>query len=114
LALLSLEEARKEKRIGKALEAKLTLELPAEQLGVAQRYEPSLKELFNVSQVELVAATGAEARATTTDADGSKCVRCWNYRTDIGVDPRWSTVCGRCASALDEIGFPPLEDEDPA
>jgi isoleucyl-tRNA synthetase len=114
VALLSLEEARKEKRIGKALEAKLILELPAERLTIAQRYEPSLKELFNVSQVELVTATGTEARATTTDADGSKCVRCWNYRTDIGIDPRWSTVCGRCASALDEIGFPPLDDKDPA
>ena len=112
VALLSLEEARKEKRIGKALEAKLILELPAEQLRVAQHYESSLKELFNVSQVELVAATGTEARATTTGADGTKCIRCWNYRTDVGVDPRWRTVCGRCASALDEIGFPPLDDED--
>jgi len=112
-AMRSLEEARQEKRIGKALEAKLTLELPAEQLKVTQRYESSLKELFNVSQVELVAATGTEARAITTDADGSKCTRCWNYRTDVGIDPRWSTVCGRCASALDEIGFPPLSEEVP-
>ena len=114
VALLSLEEARKEKRIGKALEAKLILELPAEQLRVAQHYESSLKELFNVSQVELVAATGTEARATTTGADGTKCIRCWNYRTDVGIDPRWPTVCGRCASALDEIGFPPLDNEDAA
>jgi isoleucyl-tRNA synthetase len=107
----SLEEARQEKRIGKALEAKLTLELPTEQLKVAQRYKSSLKELFNVSQVELVAATDTEVRATTTGADGIKCARCWNYRTDVGVDPRWSAVCGRCASALDEIGFPPITDE---
>ena len=86
---------------------------PAEQLKIAQRYQSSLKELFNVSQVELVAMTGTEARAITTDADGSKCTRCWNYRTDIGADPRWSTVCGRCAGALDEIGFPPLSEEVP-
>jgi isoleucyl-tRNA synthetase len=46
-------------------------------------------------------------------ADGAKCTRCWNYRTDIGVDPRWPTVCGRCAGALDEIGFPPLTEEVP-
>jgi isoleucyl-tRNA synthetase len=113
-AMRSLEEARQEKRIGKALEAKLTLELPAEQLKIAQRYESSLKELFNVSQVKLVTAIGTESRAITTDADGTKCTRCWNYRTDVGIDPRWSTVCGRCASALDEIGFPPLTDEDAA
>jgi isoleucyl-tRNA synthetase len=106
-----LEEARREKRIGKALEAKLTLELPSNLLAVAQRYEPSLKELLNVSQVELTG--GEDIRATTVGADGSKCTRCWNYRTDVGIDPRWSTVCGRCASALDEIGFPPLSEEVP-
>ena len=113
-AMRSLEEARQQKRIGKALEAKLTLELPAEPLKIARRYESSLKELFNVSQVELASTASEEVRATTTDADGAKCTRCWNYRTDIGVDPRWATVCGRCAGALDEIGFPPLDEEDAA
>jgi isoleucyl-tRNA synthetase len=113
-AMRSLEEARQQKRIGKALEAKLTLKLPADAHRIAQQYESSLKELFNVSQVEVAPAAGEEIRATTTDADGAKCTRCWNYRTDIGVDPRWSTVCGRCAGALDEIGFPPLNEEDAA
>jgi isoleucyl-tRNA synthetase len=89
------------------------LELPAEPLNVARRYESSLKELLNVSQVELASSTGDQVRAATTGADGAKCARCWNYRTDIGVDSRWPTVCGRCASALDEIGFPPLSEEDP-
>jgi isoleucyl-tRNA synthetase len=110
VALLSLEEARREKRIGKALEAKLTLELPSNLLAVARRYEPSLKELLNVSQVELT--SGESIRAITAGADGEKCARCWNYRTDIGADQRWPTVCGRCAGALGEIGFPPLNEED--
>ena len=114
VALQSLEEARKDKRIGKALEAKLQLALPAELHNVGRRYESSLKELLNVSQVELITATGTAAVATTLPADGAKCARCWNYRTDIGVDPRWVTVCGRCADALDEIGFPPLSNEDAA
>ncbi|HEY3990507.1 MAG TPA: isoleucine--tRNA ligase [Acidobacteriaceae bacterium] len=111
VALASLEAARKDKRIGKALEAKLTVELPAGTLEVTQRYESSLKELFNVSQVELRKAAGDEMRAITADADGVKCARCWNYRTDVGIDARWPTVCGRCAGALDEIGFPPLNEE---
>jgi isoleucyl-tRNA synthetase len=112
-AMRSLEEARQQKHIGKALEAKLTLELPAEPLKIAQRYEGGLKELLNVSQVKLVGSSGEEIRAITEAADGEKCIRCWNYRTDIGADPRWSTVCGRCAGALDEIGFPPLSEEVP-
>jgi isoleucyl-tRNA synthetase len=112
-AMRSLEEARQQKQIGKALEAKLTLELPAEALAIARRYEFSLKELLNVSQVRLLSASAGEIRAITEAADGAKCTRCWNYRTDIGADPRWPTVCGRCAGALDEIGFPPLNDEVP-
>jgi isoleucyl-tRNA synthetase len=112
-AMRSLEEARQQKHIGKALEAKLTLELPAEPLKIAQRYEGGLKELLNVSQVEVVGSSGEEIRAITEAADGAKCTRCWNYRTDIGADPRWSTVCGRCAGALAEIGFPPLSEEVP-
>jgi isoleucyl-tRNA synthetase len=110
-AMRSLEEARQQKQIGKALEAKLTLELPAEPLAIARRYESSLKELLNVSQVRLLSASAGEIRAITEAADGAKCTRCWNYRTDIGADPRWFTVCGRCAGALDEIGFPPLSEE---
>jgi isoleucyl-tRNA synthetase len=71
-----------------------------------------LKELLNVSQVELT--NGEGIRVTTAAADGTKCARCWHYRTDVGIDPRWSTVCGRCANALDEIGFPPLSEGVPA
>jgi isoleucyl-tRNA synthetase len=113
-ALLSLEGARRDKRIGKALDAKLVLEVSGEELDVAQRYQYSLKELLNVSQVEIVATGFDQIGASTHLADGAKCTRCWNYRTDIGIDPRWPTVCGRCAGALDEIGFPPLSEEVPA
>jgi isoleucyl-tRNA synthetase len=98
-----------------------------------------MKELLNVSQVEIGtvdpqdklyylrnsnhvdAHSHVDGESTVThtvkllidSADGAKCTRCWNYRTDIGVDPRWPTVCGRCAGALDEIGFPPLTEEVP-
>ncbi len=110
-ALLSLEGARRDKRIGKALDAKLILELSGEELEVAQRYQSSLKELLNVSQVEIVSTSTDQIGGSTHPADGEKCARCWNYRTDIGIDLRWPIVCGRCAGALDEIGFPPLNED---
>jgi isoleucyl-tRNA synthetase len=111
VALKSLEAARKDGRIGKALEAKMHLELPPTQLAVAERYHSCLKELFNVSQVELARSHKGETVAETLPADGVKCERCWNYRTDVGKDTRWATVCERCAIALDAIGFPPLDEE---
>ena len=108
----SLEAARKDGRIGKALEAKMRLELAPDAFSVAKKYESCLKELFNVSQVELAQpprATAGEVIAETLPADGTKCERCWNYSTHVGEDPRWLMVCDRCAIALDAIGFSPLE-----
>jgi len=110
VALKSLEIARKAGRIGKPLEAKIRLSLPQAQFAVAENYHSCLKELLNVSQVELAHTTHAEALAETLPADGDKCDRCWNYRTDIGKDRRWATMCERCAIALDAIGFPPQND----
>lgn len=101
-ALLSLEAARKDKRIGKSLEAKLRITAPADILEVLQRYESALKELFNTSQVEL-AGESESLSVETLRADGVRCERCWNYRLDIGVDNRWPTICGRCVPALEEI-----------
>jgi len=107
--LKSLEEARKEKRIGKALEAKVLLEVPAALASLIERYRTSLKELFNVSQVELKASDdpSGSLAVTTLPADGRKCERCWNYSIHVGEDERWPTVCDRCAAALEKIGAAP-------
>ena len=102
-ALRSLEDARQAKRIGKGLEAKLILHAPAELLALLTRDREGLKELFNVSQVELRAAD--QLRVETLPADGQKCGRCWNYRTDVAPYGPWSEVCGRCAEALETMGY---------
>jgi isoleucyl-tRNA synthetase len=99
--LKALEAARQEKLIGKALEAKVRIHADAARTALLHKYSSSLKELLNVSQVEI--AEGDGLKIETLAADGQKCERCWNYRTDIGVDPRWPTVCGRCVEALEEI-----------
>ena len=107
-ALKSLEEARQQKLIGKALDAKMRLEVPAGTGELLKRYQGSLKEILNVSQVEVVAGTAPGIRAITLPAEGAKCERCWNYSIHTGEDPRWPTVCDRCAAALDSMGFPPF------
>jgi isoleucyl-tRNA synthetase len=67
----------------------------------------TLKEILNVSQVEVAVSSSNEIRAETLPADGLKCERCWNYSTHVGEDSRWPTVCERCSAALSQIGFPP-------
>jgi isoleucyl-tRNA synthetase len=136
MLLAKLEADRQQKKIGKSLEAKVQITLRTEFLvDIFERNTASLKELYNISQVDITQdllvidpeayehffTSGPIAdedfakivQVATFPADGEKCARCWNYRTDIGVDPRWPTVCGRCAGALDEIGFPPLTEEVP-
>jgi len=109
--LLSLEAARKEKRIGKALEAKVRLEVPSALQPLLQKYRSSLKELFNVSQLELLEANrtvSETVQVTTLPADGTKCERCWNYSVHVGENARWPTVCERCVAALEAIGAAPM------
>jgi isoleucyl-tRNA synthetase len=108
-ALKSLEEARNEKKIGKALDARLVLEVPGDMAALLERYGGSLKELLNVSQVEVRTGASSQVIATTLMADGKKCERCWNYSVHVGEDWRWPTVCERCSAALNEIGYPPEE-----
>jgi isoleucyl-tRNA synthetase len=107
--LLSLEAARRDKLVGKGLDAKVQIETSEPLFSLLQKYESSLKELFNTSQVELahVEHVDPQPRVTTLAADGVKCERCWNYTTDVGKDPRFPTVCLRCAEALEAIDYAP-------
>ena len=109
--LRSLEEARRTKQIGKALEARVRITAPPSQLGVLQQLGGSLKELLNVSQVSVEA--GETLHVETLPADGTKCGRCWNYRTDTAPYGPWDEVCGRCAQALESMHYSRETGEQP-
>jgi isoleucyl-tRNA synthetase len=98
VALPELEKARQAKLIGKALEAKLTLSGPADQVSISAQDREALRELLNVSQLEI--ANAPEVQVAVTKADGQKCERCWHYETDIGKNPEHPTICGRCVEAV--------------
>ena len=105
--LKSLEEARNQKLIGKALEAKITLSASDPVYSVLSKYADQLRYLFIVSQVSLQKAesgNGSGAVGVHVDkADGQKCERCWNYSTRVGEDKNYPTVCERCSAAIKEI-----------
>jgi isoleucyl-tRNA synthetase len=130
---IALEAQRKAGKIGKALESKVRIEvLPTgEAWRLLRKYERSLKELLNVSQVEIDDEAGHRAGAVPISdsnlinqklvnplvfpADGTKCERCWNYYADGGplhvrqYGP-WPNVCGRCAEALNNMGYASLQE----
>ncbi len=116
--LLALEADRKAGRIGKGLEAKVVLSASSPDDVLLEKYQNSLKELFNVSQVTVrslpgqssVDGTIADPIVETTAAEGHKCDRCWNYYPDDSPQHvrdfgPWKNVCGRCANALRQMGY---------
>jgi isoleucyl-tRNA synthetase len=112
--LKSLEEARNQKLIGKALEAQVKLIASDSLYPVLERHKDELRYLFIVSQVNVERpASGNGTGGLTVEvakADGQKCERCWNYSLHVGENPEYPTVCERCALVLKELeagGDPP-------
>jgi len=87
----ALELARAEKKIGKSLEAAVTLTC-ADPLPDAD-----LADLFIVSSVEL--KQGAETAVAVAPAEGVKCPRCWKFSAGAGEDG----LCPRCAEVVKNL-----------
>jgi isoleucyl-tRNA synthetase len=97
--LPELERARQAKLIGKALEARVVRVCPPEAHGRLAGASEELKELLNVSQLELRA--GPEDSEVVERAAGQKCERCWHWETDVGAQAAHPGLCGRCVVAVE-------------
>jgi len=120
-ALLVLEEARQEKRIGKGLEAELEIQATGELLELLQSHATGLKEILNVSKVSVLdgvldgALDGPELSVAALPASGTKCNRCWNFMPVVASYGIWENVCTRCSEALTTMGIaPPTANEEQA
>ncbi len=100
LTLPALEKARQAKHIGKALEAKAALSGADPALVEAKAHLDELRELLNVSQLELQPNADAVLAVAVAKAAGEKCERCWHWETDVGSSPQHPTLCARCAQAI--------------
>jgi isoleucyl-tRNA synthetase len=98
LALPELEKARQAKILGKALEARVTLGASGPALAAAKANADALRELLNVSQLELQETDPATVQVAK--AQGEKCERCWHWETDVGANAAHPTLCGRCVGAV--------------
>lgn len=93
-----LEEARQAKLIGSSLEAKVILAMARDEMDFMKDREVELPSLFIVSQVELKESAGTSVKIEK--AFGEKCVRCWNYSTEIGKNSTFPGICPKCVRAL--------------
>ena len=116
----ALESARAQKKIGKSLEAKVTLvtKTPVQDTAleeVRQAFENQWADLFIVSQVEVKEDAGLyDTAAETTvegvrvlveEAAGQKCERCWKHDGAVGQDAAHPTLCPRCAQVVSKMGL---------
>jgi isoleucyl-tRNA synthetase len=102
LALPELEKARQAKQIGKALEAKLIFAGSDPTLAAAQAHLDSLRELLNVSQLEIRPGGESAVSVAVAKAEGRKCERCWHWEPEVGSNPQHPTICARCVSAVQQ------------
>ena len=108
----ALEKTRRDKVIGSSLEGKVVLQAVEQQHGVLTRYLDELPALFIVSAVavELIPRIEENDQALVDislgisinieKAEGAKCDRCWNIRSDVGFQAEHPSLCQRCVEAV--------------
>ncbi len=97
----ALEQARNEKKIGKGLEAAVTVSVPPEVKWFTEMDREELADLLIVSQVSVnVGEKGSKWTAEVAPAAGQKCERCWKVLPTVGSDSKHPTLCPRCASVI--------------
>ncbi len=98
--LPELEKARQAKSIGKSLEARVILRGTDQLLVDAKTHLEYLRELANVSQLEVELIGNGVVQVEVVRAEGQKCERCWHWETDLGQNAEHPTLCGRCVEAV--------------
>lgn len=103
--LRALEEARKKKKIGHPLDARVILSAESETLSFLQAYD--WRQILIVSQAEIVShmkgydLKSEKVKGLTISIEkalGEKCERCWNY--SIEASQSSPPLCKRCQEAI--------------
>ena len=107
----ALEQARREGRIGGSLEAAVRIGADEETSEFLSTFGDGLRFLLITSEARLgeveegtwVSPAIPGLAFDVRHAAGRKCERCWHYTEDVGLEPEWPGVCGRCAGAIRRI-----------
>ncbi len=110
----ALENARKDKKVGKALEAAVTLHASADLIDKLSLLESELRFVLITSSATIEQVDEAPEGAIDTEvaglwlsveqASGKKCDRCWHFTDDVGQNETHPSLCGRCITNVDGSG----------
>tara|TARA_B110000305_G_scaffold236674_1_gene298488 strand:+ start:10042 stop:12873 length:2832 start_codon:yes stop_codon:yes gene_type:complete len=99
----AIEPARQAGKIGKSLDAAVTLNFPAgsDTLAVLEKHRESLPEIFIVSHVAITTAAGDTSINVQhcEELGYTRCPRCWRWVPALNSTAH-GDVCPRCAEAL--------------
>ena len=98
----ALEERRSNGEIGSSFDAKINLLTNNQnRYKYLESLRSDLTEIFKVSQVVLeYDSAHPEMAVIVSKASGEKCVRCWNYKEDVGIDKDHPLICSKCLEAV--------------
>ena len=109
----ALEFARKEKQIGHALDAMVTLGITPDIKEKLFPYVDRLRTLFIVSTVKLVPIEKLGdileselikgLKVKVSPSPDTKCERCWIHEPSVGSNGKHPGICRRCADAIESI-----------
>ena len=117
LTYKALEIARRDKKIGKSVEAKIILFPKSKEIyDLLKKYENELPTIYIVSQVFVNNLNSKYDKSSVIEyssidsdicfivvakASGDKCPRCWKYSESIGKNKKHLTICDLCALAVE-------------
>jgi isoleucyl-tRNA synthetase len=109
-----LETARKEKIIGGALQAEVTLYADADLTSKLNKLEDELRFVLLTSKAVVLPLADKSQTAQETEVEGlfvevnaseaEKCDRCWHHVRDVGTIEGHEKICGRCVSNVEGDG----------
>jgi len=95
--LKEIERKREESIIGSSLEAEVNIYCDKDDYLFFKEREDILREVFIVSKVRV---ERGNFKIEVKKAEGNKCLRCWNWRKDVGSKKEYVDLCLRCVSVL--------------
>jgi len=100
LVLKALDEQRKAGKIGSSLQAKVVITTPDQ---ISLQSFRSFKDFASICIVSQVEFQEGPQGIAVYQADGIKCARCWNWRTDVGQSALHPALCARCTEIVEQM-----------
>ncbi|MCH5184552.1 MAG: isoleucine--tRNA ligase [Oscillospiraceae bacterium] len=104
--LKALEFARNEKKIGKSLDAAVSVYADGELKDFLKSIEPELAEIFITSHANVADSAdectfdGELVKVGVAQAPGQKCERCWIYSDTVGTIEGYEKICSDCYNKI--------------